>query len=303
MAAAVVQEALEPYTKKSSTAAAAWVSIGRMHLANDNTNAALEAAQKALAADSKATPPALLALELMGRQVKEAEPLVAQALRDQDNIDLAMNHVQVLVELQRYAQATEQLHLITRKFPKRPEAWLILGSIQYEQGQDKQAEVSLSRYIELANSNSERDNERGIVQAQSRRAAIMARQGKLSEARQLIQNLPAKTADQQRSRLLAEVQLLREHRQWQAAFDLLANNPEGDPDLAYEQAMMAEKLGKLDEMERLLRQIIAKDPSYYNAYNALGFSLADRNVRLAEAKQLIIKALSFALRTPSSPTA
>jgi tetratricopeptide (TPR) repeat protein len=62
--------------------------------------------------------------------------------------------------------------------------------------------------------------------------------------------------------------------------------------------MMAEKLGNHDEMERLLRQIIAKDPSYYNAYNALGFSLADRNVRLAEAKQLIIKALTFAPDDP-----
>ncbi len=298
LAATVVQEALEPYTKKQNTAAAAWVSIGRMHLANDNTNTALEAAQKGLTADSKALAPALLALELMGRNVKEAEPLVTKALKDQDSIELAMNHVQVLVELQRYAQATEQLNLITRKYPKRPEAWLILGSIQYEQGQDKQAEASLSRYIELASTNSQGDNERGIVQAQSRRAAILARQGKLTEARQLLQNLPAKTADQQRSRLLAEVQLLRELRQWQAAFDLLANNPNGDPDLTYEQAMMAEKLGKLDEMERLLRQLIAKDPSYYNAYNALGFSLADRNVRLAEAKQLIIKALTFAPDDP-----
>ncbi len=299
LAATLVQEALEPHTKKASTAAAAWVSIGRMHLANDNTNAALEAAQKGLAADSKAIAPALLALELMGRNVKAAEPLVAQALKDQDSVELAMNHVQVLVELQRYAQATEQLQLITRQYPKRPEAWLILGSIQYEQGQDKQAEASLSRYIELAKSAPERDSERGVVQAQSRRAAILARQGKLAEARQLIQNLPAKTSDQQRSRLLAEVQLLREHRQWQAGFDVLANNnPTGDPDLTYEQAMMAEKLGKLDEMERLLRQIIAKDPSYYNAYNALGFSLADRNVRLAEAKQLIIKALTFAPDDP-----
>jgi tetratricopeptide (TPR) repeat protein len=210
-----------------------------------------------------------------------------------------MNHVQVLVELQRYAQAVEQLQLITRKYPKRPEAWLILGSIQYEQNQDKQAEASLSRYIELANSNPDRDNERGIGQAQSRRAAILARQGKLSEARQLIQNLPAKTSDQKRNRLLAEVQLLREHGQWQAGFDVLANNnPEGDPDLTYEQAMLAEKLGKLEEMERLLRGVIAKDPSYFNAYNALGFSLADRNLRLPEAKQLIIKALTFAPDDP-----
>ena len=298
LAANVVQQALEPYTKLKNTSAEAWASIGRMHLASGNPSAALEAAQKGLAADTKALAPALLALELMGRQVKEAEPLVSQALRNQDSLELSMNHVQVLVEMQRYAEASEQLQRITRQHPKRAEPWLILGSIQFEQGADKQAEASLARYIELANNN-DRDNERGIAQAQSRRAAIMARQGKLQEARQLLQNLPAKTADQQRSRAIAEVQLLREHRQWQAAYDLLAStNTEGDPDLSYEQAMLAEKLGKFDDMERLLRAVIAKDPSYYNAYNALGFSLADRNLRLPEAKQLIVKALSFAPDDP-----
>lgn len=301
LAASVVQIALEPYTKKTSTAAAAWASLGRMHLINDNTSTALEAAKKGLAADGKALAPALLALELMGRNVKEAEVLVTQALLNQDNLELAMNYVQTLVEAQRYVDASEQLQRIIRAYPKRSEPWLILGSIQFELSQDKQAEASLSRYIELAsiNTNADRDNDRGISQAQSRRAAILARQGKLKEARQLLQSLPVKTADQQRSRVLAEVQLLREHRQWQAAFDLLTNaNSEGDTELSYEQAMLAEKLGKLDDMERLLRSIIAKEPSHYNAYNALGFSLADRKLRLPEAKQLIIKALSFAPDDP-----
>ncbi len=66
----------------------------------------------------------------------------------------------------------------------------------------------------------------------------------------------------------------------------------------YEQAMLAEKLNQLDQMEKLLRRIIAKNPSYYNAYNALGFSLADRNIRLQEAKQLIVKALTLAPDDP-----
>ena len=301
LAASVVQQALEPYTKQTITAATAWASVGRMHVASDNTSAALEAAQKGLAADGKALAPALLALELMSRNIPEAEALVTQALRNQDSLELGMNYVQVLVEAQRYPDATEQLQRIIRTYPKRAEPWLILGSIQFELSQDKQAEASLSRYIELASLStaSERDNDRGISQAQSRRATILARQGKLKEARQLLQSLPAKTADQQRGRVMAEVQLLREHRQWQAAFDLLATvNAEGDSDLLYEQAMLAEKLGKLDDMERLLRNLIAKDPSYYNAYNALGFSLADRNLRLTEAKQLIIKALTFAPDDP-----
>jgi predicted Zn-dependent protease len=51
-------------------------------------------------------------------------------------------------------------------------------------------------------------------------------------------------------------------------------------------------------MEKLLRQLIAKKPDYHHAYNALGFSLAERNVRLPEARQLIQKALEFAPGDP-----
>jgi Flp pilus assembly protein TadD len=51
-------------------------------------------------------------------------------------------------------------------------------------------------------------------------------------------------------------------------------------------------------MERLLRRIIAEKPEYHHAYNALGYSFADRNIRLSEARQLILKALEFAPGDP-----
>jgi tetratricopeptide (TPR) repeat protein len=175
---------------------------------------------------------------------------------------------------------------------------LVLGSLQFEQGQDKEAEASLARYANLATQKPTENTTRGLTQAQTRRAALLARQGKMREARQLIAQLPASNAEEERNRLLAEVQLLRDHRQWQAAFDLLKAQNSEDTDLLYEQAMLAEKLNQVDEMERLLRLVIAKNPSYYNAYNALGFSLADRHLRLNEAKQLIVKALTFAPDDP-----
>jgi tetratricopeptide (TPR) repeat protein len=206
--------------------------------------------------------------------------------------------VRVLIELERYKEATEQLQAITRKDAKLADAWLVLGSLQFEQGQDQEAEASLARYVSLATQTPTNTSTRGLNQAQTRRAALLARQGKISQARELIQQIPATTAEEQRSRVLAEVQLLREHRQWQAAFEFLAANSGGDIDLVYEQAMLAEKLNQLEVMEKILRQVIAQNPSYYNAYNALGFSLADRNMRLPEAKQLIIKALTFAPNDP-----
>ena len=262
-ATAVVQQALDPYLiKNTTTSAIAWTSLGRMRMASDDIAGALEAAKKGQGADNKAQGPLLLAMELMSKKVAEAEPLVQQGLRKQDSPEMAMSYVRVLIELERYQEATEQLQAITRKNPKLTDAWLVLGSLQFEQGQDKESEASLARYVSLATQGPTDTSTRGINQAQTRRAALLARQGKLEQARALIQQIPANNADEQRSRVLAEVQLLREHRQWQAAFDLLAANSGNDTDLVYEQAMLAEKLNQLDEMEKLLRQVIAQNPSY-----------------------------------------
>jgi len=295
----VVQKALDSYTANAETASAAWSAIGRMQMLNANLSGALQSVQKSMATNVKADISApFLALELLGRGVKDAEALVTQALITQDKPDFPMAYVRVLIEAKRFELAAEQALSVTQRFPTHAEAWLLLGSLQFEQGQDKQADASLQTYIGMANKAPNENTQRGIIQAQSRRASILAKQGKLKEARLLITQLPASNEEDVRSRLMAELQLLREYRQWQAAFDLLAQHAGNDLDLLYEQAMMAEKLNQIEEMEKILRSVISKDPTYFNAYNALGFSLADRNVRLKEAKELIVKALNLAPGDP-----
>jgi tetratricopeptide (TPR) repeat protein len=298
-AAEVVQKALDSYTANAETASVAWSAIGRMQMLNANLSGALQSVQKSMATNVKADISApFLALELLGRGVKEAETWVIQALTNQDRPDYPMAYVRVLIETKRFQQAAEQAQSVTQRFPTHAEAWLLLGSLQFEQGQDKQADASLQTYIGMAGKAPSENTQRGIIQAQSRRASILAKQGKLKEARLLISQLPASSQEDVRGRLMAELQLLREYRQWQAAFDLLAQHAGDDLDLLYEQGMMAEKLNRVDEMEKLLRIVISKDPSYFNAYNALGFSLADRNIRLKEAKELIVKALTLAPGDP-----
>jgi Flp pilus assembly protein TadD len=71
-----------------------------------------------------------------------------------------------------------------------------------------------------------------------------------------------------------------------------------DVNLLYDQATVAEKLDRAEDMERLLRQIIALKPDYHHAYNALGYFFADRNIRLDEARLLILKALEYAPGDP-----
>jgi Flp pilus assembly protein TadD len=57
--------------------------------------------------------------------------------------------------------------------------------------------------------------------------------------------------------------------------------------------MIAERLDRLDVLETRLKQLIAIKPDHAQAYNALGYTLADRNLRLGEAREYIQKALSM----------
>jgi len=101
---------------------------------------------------------------------------------------------------------------------------------------------------------------------------------------------------------LAEAQVLRDAKLWRDASDVLAQANKkfpDDVDMIYEQSMMAEKLNRLADMERLLRRVIALKPDHQHAYNALGYSFAERNVRLPEARTLIKKALELSPGEPS----
>jgi Flp pilus assembly protein TadD len=101
--------------------------------------------------------------------------------------------------------------------------------------------------------------------------------------------------------LLTEAQLLREAEQSPAAFTLLGDALKRLPnntDLLYDYAMIAEKANDLVVMEKTLRRVMELAPTNQNAYNALGYSFAERNIRLPEAYTLVEKALSLAPEDP-----
>lgn len=173
----------------------------------------------------------------------------------------------------------------------RTQAWLLLAQAAEQQRDFKAAEGWLAKV----------DNPQRALEVQSRRATLLARQGKLKEARELVRRVPEKTPGDARAKLLAEAQVLRDVKAWKDANAVLeqANRQfPDDIDLLYEQSMMAEKLDRMDEMERLLRKVIALKPDHHHAYNALGYSLAERNQRLGEARDLIKKALEL---SPGEP--
>ncbi|MBK9573353.1 MAG: tetratricopeptide repeat protein [Rhodoferax sp.] len=338
LVASVVEQALAEYVSSGPLGVAAWTTIGRLRLEADNPTGALEAARSAQALDPKADGPALLALTLMNPKLPQAEVLVRKHLEGKPQAELRMAYAQALLGAQRYGEASAQLQSVTTEKPDLAQAWLIQGTLELQDAKLEAAEKSFRNYIKLvpsiAPAKSADDTDRGLAQAflslaqiaeqrrdfvlaqswldrihnpedqpnvQIRRASLLARQGKLDQARKLLRDLPASSPAQERFRMVAEVQLLRDQKHYHAAFEMLAEATKRDPsdlDLAYDMAMVAEKLGRTQEMERLLRAVIAGRPDYHHAYNALGYSLAERNVRLPEARQLILKALEYAPDDP-----
>lgn len=338
-ALAAVREGLAPFMNQPTHGASAWTTLGRMELANDRPAAAVDAARRGHAMDPASPYPALLAIELLERGNGEAEPLIRQqidAARNNGPRDLgvAISYARVLLDLQRLRDARVQLERLTTRAADQPEPWLLLGSLQMQDRAYDAANLSLQTYIGLvrdapderarrgltqayllmaeiaekqqdfvaANAWIDRiDNPQDIMAAQQRRASVLARQGRLAEARQLLRAQPERRPDDVRLKLLAEAQLLRDFKAWREAYDVYteaAKRFPDEPDLLYDQALMAERAGLPADMERLLRQLIAARPEHHHAYNALGYSLADRNERLPEAKQLIEKAVSLAPNDP-----
>ncbi len=137
-------------------------------------------------------------------------------------------------------------------------------------------------------------------EAQVRIATLIARTGDVDRAREHLHSIEV---DEQHYRqiLLAETMLLRNAKRYAEALGLidsaLRENP-GDPELLYESAMLAERLDRIDIMEARLRDLIARAPEHAHAYNALGYTLADRGLRIDEAEALIARALELAPDDP-----
>lgn len=136
-----------------------------------------------------------------------------------------------------------------------------------------------------------------VVPARMRSANAIARQGKLEEARAYLKRAAVDNPGEEAQLVVAEAQLLRDASRHQEAFKLLgealAKQPD-QPELLYDHALTAEKLERFEVLEANLRKLIEVRPDHAHAYNALGYSFAERNMRLPEARKLIEKALELA---------
>jgi tetratricopeptide (TPR) repeat protein len=330
LAADAVEKALAKAFAQKATAAAAWTTVGRMRRDAGQISRATEAASQGHAADPKATGPLVLALSLLDNVNSRLKPMVDAAMKADVTPELRLAYARSLVALELRPDALAQLVLLNDKHAAFADGWFIHGLVLQENGQLQEAEKRLEQYVRLVGDTKTPEQQAGLAEAlmslaqiaqknkqldranqwlaqmpagadpiklASRQADLLAQQGRLDEARQVLAQIKPTTAEQALRKVLAQSFWLREHRDTPAAYVLVKAALDKQPnntELMTELSLVCEKLKRFDEMEALLRQLMALAPQEAHAFNALGYSLADRNIRLDEALQLIEKAVQLA---------
>jgi tetratricopeptide (TPR) repeat protein len=235
--------------------------------------------------------------------------------------DARMSYARVLVQEKRLPEARKQFEAVAASSPQNPEVIYAVGLLAYQVKDYPAAEGYLKRVLglnyrdpdgvryllgQIAEEQKQwpraiewyegiKDGDH-LMAARMRTANALAKQGKLDEARAYLKRVAAENPEDEVQLIVAEAQLLRDAQHHGDAFSLLSDalgkQPE-QPELLYDLALTAEKMERFDLLESNLRKLIEVKPDHAHAYNALGYSFAERNMRLPEARKLIEKALEL----------
>ena len=334
LAAEVVEKALASSLQQRGLQASAWTTIGRMRRDAQQMPAAVEAALKGHASEPAAQGPLILALSLLPSGAPEIKGMLEAAMRGNVAPDLRLGYARSLIALQANDDALRQLQQLTRLHPDFAAGWLLQGLLQIDAGALDAARQSLMRHVELLKDTTDVEQQAGLTEAllalsqlaqqqgqldqatrwlnqlpasadpvrlAVRRAELLEQQGRLDEARVVLTQVQPANPLQAKRKALALGRWLREHQQAAQAYSTLQQalaQSKDDAELLTELSLVLEKLKRFDEMERVLRQLMALRPQDPHAYNALGYSLADRGVRLDEARRLIERAVELAPQDP-----
>jgi tetratricopeptide (TPR) repeat protein len=236
--------------------------------------------------------------------------------------DVRLTLARLLASERQFIEARDEFKRLLADFPATPEAAMAIGLLSLQLNDLDTAETYLKQtlalgikdestvrvYLGQVSEERKRFDEAArwydsvgegeqYLPAQIKVALMLGKQGKLDEARKQLQQLAVQSNQQRVLVIQAEAQLLRDAKDYKGAFELLTRGLEklpNYPELLYDRAMMAEKIERMDVMEQDLRRLIQLKPDNAHAYNALGYSLADRSDRLNEAFDLIEKALKLA---------
>lgn len=239
-----------------------------------------------------------------------------------ENKDVRLYYARALLEQKQYLESRVQFQLLLEANPDNVELAFAIALLSLQMGELDRAEKELQETLIKGKKDADtvhyylaqlheakKDEATALTQyrlvlggeyayaARLREAYLLNKAGKLNEARAALKRVPLTNNQQRVTVVLIEAQMLRDAKQYEASYQVLSSALEklpNHPQLLFEAAMMEDKLGKPEAFEQLLRKLLRIVPDHAQAYNALGYSFLERNVRVEEGMQLVEKAYELA---------
>ena len=284
---------------------------------------ARQSIEHALALRPNFTEAAEAMLGLLNEQSAHKElRAFAEAFLEQyaDEGEVRLRYARILLQWDDSERSLYHFNQLVLREPNNPDGLYAAGLLSLNKADYDRAENLLLRHLRLrpghdqtrlflARLKRERDQFDQAVQwlrqvsdpkyyleAQLRIAYVFAAESRFEEASaHLADIVPDSLSDQVRI-YLAQEELLRQAGRMDDAYSLLnaalADLPD-EPELLYARGLVTAQMDILDVHERDMRRLIALKPDHAHAYNALGYTLADRTDRYDEALILIEKALAL----------
>ena len=248
----------------------------------------------------------------------EALHWLGQLLKRQpDDEGIRMIYARLLADSNRYAEARAQFSILAERSPDNSDVIYALGLLSLQAEQVDDAKANFEKLIALDARTDEAKFYLGQIaeatenydqalayyrdvngghnhfQAQVRVALILANTGDTAASRAQLNAIDPGDESERRHLVRAEGEILTQEGMYEEAMAIYdeALGDDYDMELLYTRAMLAERMGRLDILERDLRRIIEREPDNSQALNALGYTLADRTDRYEEALGLIERAL------------
>lgn len=273
----------------------AWSLKARLQATGQDFKGAIKTINQALKTFKQDKSFSLLKARLLikDKDIKQASKVFAELHEQHPNdahilLPLALTQL----ELEDHSAAKLSLQKLLNLHQMQSEAHYYLGRIEQYQGNDLAA---LNHYLAMKGG-------REYLAAQGAIINIHMKQGNHSQALNHVRQQRTIDNENQQAYFLMEVDILNRSGEYDASLKVLnaaLKAYQDSTDLRYSRAMVAEKLGNLDQLEKDLNHIISLEPDNATALNALGYTLADRTSRLDEALVLIEKALQLAPKDPA----
>jgi tetratricopeptide (TPR) repeat protein len=235
--------------------------------------------------------------------------------------EVRLNLARMLVNQKRFDEAKPEFVKLAQASKGNPEILVVVGLLSFQAGDYTEAEQYFQQvlatdfrdkdqiylYLGQAAEKQKKDDQaltwynkiqpgERYLDAKLNIAYVLARTQGADGAIKMLDDLSDLNNEQMVLVIQTQANLLVQAKRHQEAYDLLdkaVKNLPNTPGIIYDYAMAAEKLDYLDVVERELRKLIQIKPDFAQAYNALGYSLADHNIKLDEARTLIEKALAL----------